>query len=60
MIKGLKPYAEYNESGQKWLGRALAPRNGNSIFENPVFCPTLPTLCPFVNYDGAWPYRLEA
>lgn len=36
MIKGLKPYAEYNESGQKWLGRALAPRNGNSIFEKPL------------------------
>lgn len=27
MIEGLKPYAEYKESGQEWLGRC--PKNWN-------------------------------
>ena len=27
MIEGLKPYAEYKDSGQEWLGRC--PKNWN-------------------------------
>src|SRR5687767_5369569 len=35
MIEGLKPYAEYKESGQKWLGRVPAHwdlKPGHSAF----------------------------